>query len=164
MGAETKLSKEAQTVNPTSALTPFEEMDRMFDTFFRRSWPRFLQSDWFPTTESMLPFNGRLPKVDVIDREAEIEITAEIPGVDKKDLDISVGSDSLTLKGSTRREEKEEKGDYYRRELSVGSFSRTIPLPTQVDASKTKANIKDGLLRIVLPKVEKSQRHSVKVE
>jgi HSP20 family protein len=87
-----------------------------------------------------------------------------VPGVEKKDLDISVGEDSVTIKGSTSKEEKEEKGDYYRREISRGSFIRTVALPATVDGTKAKASFKDGMLELTLPKTEKAKRHSVKLD
>ncbi len=156
--------RDIQRKIPGHGLTPLEDMDRLFDSFFRRSWLRPWQSDWHSLPESTLPFNGQPPKVDVIDREAEVIVRAGIPGVEKKDLDITVGEDSVTIKGATRREEKEEKGDYDRHELSAGSFSRTVALPAAVDGTRAKASFKDGVLELTLPKIEKTRRHSVKVE
>ncbi len=148
---------------PARALSPFEEMDRMFDQYFRRGWMRPWRFEWPSFPEVSLP-DMKVPKVDVVDRESEVVVKAEVPGVDKKDIDISVGEDTVTIKGSTRHEEKEEKGDYYRCEISRGAFSRTVAQPANVDGSKTKANFKDGVLELVLPKVEKSKRHSIKLE
>jgi HSP20 family protein len=154
--------KEVQTT-PTRALTPFDEMDRMMNRYFRRGWMRPWRFEWPSFSEMELP-ELKVPSVDVVDRENEVVVKAEVPGVDKKDLDISVGEDSVTIKGETRHEEKEEKGDYYRREISSGSFSRTVPLPATVDGSKAKANFQDGVLELTIPKVEKAKRHSIKVE
>jgi len=106
----------------------------------------------------------KVPKVDVIDREGEVVVKAEIPGVEKKDIDISVGEDAVTIKGEIRHEEKEEKGDYYRCEISRGAFSRTVALPAAVDGAKAKANFKDGVLELTLPKVEKAKRHTIKLD
>jgi HSP20 family protein len=163
MATEIKPSQEIRKTPPVHALTSFEEMDRLFDSFVRRSWPRAFQFEWPSLPEITLPFS-RAPNIDVIDREADVTVRAEIPGVDKKDIDITVGEDSVILKGSTRHEEKEEKGDYYRRELTSGSFSRTVGLPAQVDGTRAKASFKDGVLELILPKIEKAKRHSVKVE
>ena len=162
MAEETK-KQELQKSQPARALSPFEEMDRMFDQYFRRGLMRPWRFEWPSFPELALP-EMKLPKVDVVDREAEVVIKAEIPGVEKKDLDISVGEDSVTIKGSTRHEEKEEKGDYYRREISSGAFLRTVALPATVDGSKSKATFKDGILELTLPKTEKAKRHSVKVD
>ena len=110
------------------------------------------------------PFEGKTPKVDVIDRDNEVVVKAELPGVDKKDLDISVTRNSVTIKGSTSHEEKEEKGNVYRREISRGSYSRTLSLPAEVKEEQAKAKFKDGILELTMPKVEKSKRRSIKVE
>jgi HSP20 family protein len=160
--AEERKSQEMQKA-PARALSPFEEMDRMFDQYFRRGWMRPWRFEWPGFPEMALP-EMKVPKVDVIDRENEVVVKAEIPGVEKKDLDITVGEDTVTIKGSTRHEEKEEKGDYYRCEISRGAFSRTVALPATVDGAKARAGFKDGVLELTLPKVEKARRHSVKVE
>lgn len=162
MAEETKKAQEIQKA-PARALSPFEEMDRMFDQYFRRGWMRPWRFEWPGFPEMALP-EMKVPKVDVIDRENEVVVKAEIPGVEKKDLDISVGEDTVTIKGATRHEEKEEKGDYYRCEISRGAFSRTVALPATVDGGKAKASFKDGVLELTLPKVEKAKRHAVKVE
>ena len=91
-------------------------------------------------------------------------IEAELPGVAKDDLDVSMTENSVTISAKTSREEKEEKGDYYRREMSRGAFSRTVPLPVEVDGSKAKATFKDGVMRLVLPKSEPAKRRRIKVE
>jgi HSP20 family protein len=162
MAEETK-KQEIQKTQPARGLSPFEEMDRMFDQFFRRGWMRPWRFEWPSFPEVALP-EMKIPKVDVVDREAEVVIKAEIPGVEKKDLDITVGEDTVTIKGSTRHEEKEEKGDYYRREISSGAFLRTVALPAAVDGSRAKANFKDGVLELTLPKTEKAKRHTVKLD
>jgi len=162
MAEETK-KQELQKAAPARTLSPFEEMDRMFDQYFRRSWMRPWRFEW-PSYPGLALPEMKILKVDVVDREAEVVVKAEIPGVEKKDLDISVGEDTVTIKGSTRHEEKEEKGDYYRREISSGAFLRTVALPTTVDGSKAKANFKDGMLELTLPKTEKAKRHAVKVD
>lgn len=162
MAEETK-KQEIQKAPPALALSPFEEMERMFDQYFRRGWMRPWRSEWPSFPEISLP-EMKVPKVDVVDRENEIVVKAEVPGVEKKDLDISVSDNTVTIKGSTRHEEKEEKGDFYRREISTGSFSRTVVLPAEVDGAKAKASFKDGMLELTIPKVEKAKRHSVKLD
>ena len=160
--AEERKSQEIQKA-PARALSPFEEIDRMFDQYFRRGWMRPWRFEWPSLPDVGLP-EMKVPKVDVIDRENEVVVKAEIPGAEKKDLDISVGEDTVTIKGSTRHEEKEEKGDYYRCEISRGAFSRTVALPATVDGGKAKGSFKDGVLELTLPKIEKAKRHAVKVE
>jgi len=155
--------QELQRAAPARALSPFDEMDRLFDQYFRRGWMRPWRFEWPSFPEISLP-EMKVPKVDVIDRETEMVVKAEVPGVEKKDIDISVGEDTVTIKGETRHEEKEEKGDYYRCEISRGAFSRTVALPAAVDGSKAKASFKDGVLELTLPKVEKAKRHSIKLD
>ena len=162
---EKKESKqELQKAEPRRALSPFEEMDRMFDDFFSRGWMRPFRWEWPSMGEMAKPFEGKMPKVDVIERDDEVVIKAELPGVDKKDLDVSVTENSVTIKGTTSHEEKEEKGDYYRCEISRGAYARTVGLPAYVDADKAKASFKDGVLELKLPKVEKSKRRSIEIK
>jgi HSP20 family protein len=156
--------KEVQKVQAAHPLSPFDEMERLFESRFPRSWMRPFQLEWPSWSEKMAPFEGKTPSVDIIDRDNEIVVKAELPGVDKKDLDISVTRNSVTIKGSTSHEEKEEKGDYYRCEMSRGSYSRTLALPSDVDEDKVKAQFKDGILNLTLPKIEKAKRRNVKVD
>jgi HSP20 family protein len=144
-------------------MTPFEEMDRIFDEFLPRGWLRPFRREW-PAWGKLAPFEDRWPKVDVIDRDEEVVVHAELPGIKKEDLDVSMTDDAVIIKGSSSHEEKEEKGDYYRRELARGEFSRTIPLPAGVDGSKAKATFKDGVMELVLPKLEKAKRRSIKID
>ena len=123
---------------------------------FRWQWP-----SW---GELPAPFEGKVPHVDVIDRDEEIVVRAEVPGVEKKDLDVSLTENTVTIKGEARREEKAEKGDYYRCEISRGAFARTVMLPSEVDADKAKASFKDGVLELTLPKIEKSKRRSIRLD
>ena len=162
MAKETK-KQEIKKAQPARALSPFEEMEQMFDQYLRGGWLRPWRVDWPTFREPALP-EIRFPKIDVVDREDEVVVKAEVPGVEKKDLDISVSDDSVTIKGTTSHEEKEESGDYYRSEISRGSFSRTVALPASVDGSKARADFKDGMLELTLPKIAKSKRHSIKVD
>jgi HSP20 family protein len=156
--------QELQKAEPKRALSPFEEMDRMFEDYFSRGWMRPFRWEWPSLGEMAKPFEGKIPKVDVIERDDEVVVKAELPGVEKKDLDVSVTENSVTIKGSTSHEEKEEKGDFYRCEISRGAYARTVGLPSYVDADKAKASFKDGVLELTLPKVEKSKRRTVEVK
>jgi len=162
----TPIKKESETVsdNPLKVLRAFEEMDNMFDDFFSRGWMRpfrFSQPSW---GHLPAPFKGRTPHVNVVDRDNEVYIKAELPGIDKDDIDISVTGNSVTIKAETREEEKEEKGDYHHYEISQGSFSRTLSLPSEVDTDKAKARFKHGVLKLTIPKVNKSMTTSVKID
>lgn len=159
--ADVTVSKGAvqKAAAPAQVVGPFDEMERWFDDFFSRRWLRpWRWETRFPETLSL-----SMPKVDVVDRPNEVVVRAEVPGVDKKDVQVSVSGNMLTIRGESKKEVKEEKGDYYRAELTRGSFSRTLALPAEVDDSKTKASMKDGMLELTLPKVEKAKRRSIKI-
>lgn len=144
---------------PVRVLSPFEEMDRMFDDFFGRGWLRP-----FRWERPALAELAAAPKVDVIDRAEEVLVRAEVPGYEKDDIEVAVSGNMVTIKGETKREEKEEKGDFYRWEISRGAFSRTVGLPADVDESKAKAALKDGVLELTLPKIEKAKKKTVKID
>jgi HSP20 family protein len=157
-------TKEVSKVEPTRTLSPFEEIDRYFESLFPRGWLRPSRWEWPTLSEAAAPFGGKLPKVDIVDREKEILVRAEVPGVDKDNLDISITENTVTLKGTAHHEEKEEKGEYYRCETTHGSFARTITLPAEVDSEHAKASYKDGVLELTVPKVKKSQRRTIKID
>jgi HSP20 family protein len=163
VATEPKAEQAVQKLTPSRALSPFEEMDRLMESFFPRRWHP-MRMEWPSWSELAEPFGGRMPKVDIIDKDTAIVVHAEVPGVNKKDLDISLTEDTVTIKGSTSQEQKEEKEDYYRSEISRDSFSRTLPLPCEVDGAKAKAKFKDGVLELTLPKVKKTKRRSVTIE
>jgi HSP20 family protein len=155
----------APVKTPARALGPFEDMERLVERFSEgflpRSWLRRMQWEWPQMAE---PPALRMPHVDVVDRDTDILVRAEVPGVDKKDLDISVSENTVTIKGTTRREQKQEEGEYYRREIAEASFARTVALPTEVDGTHAKATCNDGVVELTVPKVAKSRRHSIKVD
>jgi len=164
MAKENKKSTEVEKVSPARALNSFEEMDRMFDDFFSRGWMRpfrFSQPSW---SHLPAPFEGRVPQVDIVERDDEVFVKAELPGIEKDDVEITMTENSVTIKGSSKAEDKEEKGDYHRCEISQGSFSRTLSLPGQVDTNKARASFKNGVLNLTIPKLSKSKHTNIKVE
>jgi len=147
-------------------LMPWDEMERTFDSLFHRGWLRpFYEMfpDWM-MREHERELDLRMPRVDLLDKEDEILVRAELPGVDKKDLDINLSGGMLTIKGETKREEKEEKGEYYRSEITRGSFSRTLQMPVEVDEKAVKAVFNDGMLEVHLPKTHKIEKQKITVE
>ena len=131
-----------------------EEMNRMFDRFFRGG---------------ELPEIGMagmwVPPIDLSETADKVTVKAEIPGMDPKEIDISIQGDTLVIKGE-KKEEKEEKGkNYYRMERRYGSFARSIDLPASVDTNKVTAECKNGVLEITMQKKEevKPKQISVKV-
>jgi HSP20 family protein len=149
----------------TTAVTRFDEferdMERMFENFMSRNWLRPLRDIPSLRTSLDLP---RSPRVDLVERDHEVAIRAELAGYDKKDVKVSLTDKSITISASTRKEVKEEKGEYYRREISTGEVSRTLALPAEVDGTQAKAEFKDGILEVVIPKLAKSKRHDIEVK
>ena len=139
-----------------------EEFERLVDAFFGRGLSPW-RSDWSLPRSLPAAFEGKTPRVNVIDRDDEMVVHAELPGVDKENLDVTVDDGSLTIRATSRHEQKEEKGDYHRREISAGSFSRTISLPQGADSSKARATFKDGLLELTMPKREVARRKQVPI-
>ncbi|HON37997.1 MAG: Hsp20/alpha crystallin family protein [Desulfomonilia bacterium] len=133
------------------------EMNRLFDDFFKGFGLR-------PFGEEMEAAGAFYPQVDMTEDENSIYITAELPGIDEKDIDINLSRDSLTIKGE-KREEREEKGkESYYMERSFGAFSRVIPIPVEVNPDKAEATFKKGVLNITLPKVEKEKKEQRKIK
>ena len=145
-------------------LSPFEEFDHLFDHLRLGNWMH--QLHWPDSVQSHIPMfaEGRMPKVDIVDNEKDLLLRAELPGVTKKDLDISMTGNTVTIKAKTSYEDKEEKGDYYRSEIAQGLFTRTVALPAEVDIDNAKSSFKDGILELSIPKLERSQRRSIKIE
>lgn len=162
--ARTTTPAKAGEAVPTRAISPLEGFDHFIESFMPRGWLRPFRWDWPAMPELHMPFEGKVPHVDVVDRDQEIVVRAELPGVDKDDLEVSMTDNTVTIKAVTSQEEKEEKGDYYRHEISRGSFARTVTLPGGVDGSKGKARFKNGILELTLPKLEKSRRKRITVE
>ncbi|MHA3772374.1 Hsp20/alpha crystallin family protein [Verrucomicrobiota bacterium sgz303538] len=94
----------------------------------------------------------QFPEVDVTETEKEVQVTAELPGIDEKDLEVTVDQTGLTLRGEKREEREEEKKGYYLSECSYGSFHRHIPLPEALITDKAEAKFKNGVLKITVPK------------
>ena len=118
------------------------QINCVFDDFWGESWLA-------PSREMG---GGFWPQVDVTETDKEIKVSAEIPGVESKDIDVTVEDGMLTIKGEKKYEREEKEKGQYRMERSYGSFERAIELPAQVDESKGKAEFKKGVLRLTLPK------------
>jgi HSP20 family protein len=155
--------KELTEVVPRRELSLLDAMDHAFDGLFHRGWLRPFRETWpdWPRLEETFDFGT--PRVDVLDREEEILVRAEVPGVEKKDLQVDLSGQLLTIHGERRREEKEEKGEYFRSEIARGLFSRTIRLPEEVALDKVAAEFKDGILEVHLPKTHRTERRRIEV-
>ncbi len=131
-----------------------EEVDRLFDAFFGRQAEKMLrkrEAFW-------------VPAVDIEETENEFIVKAELPGLKKDEVKLSISEDTLTISGE-RKMEKEEKGKtYHRVEMNYGKFERTIRFPTEVVPDKAKASYKDGILTITVPKSEKAKGKEIEIE
>jgi HSP20 family protein len=134
-------------------MRPFDEMRRLMQDF----WMRPLE-DWGTWGEEFVP------KVDVKEEEKEILVSAELPGMDQKDINVTVTEDSVRISGEKKHEEEKEEKGYYRRETSYGSFERVIDLPTEVNDEKVEAEFRNGVLTIKLPKSEEAQAKHKKIK
>lgn len=153
---------DASTRQDPHPMRPFENFDHMLEHFFDRGWMRPLFKD-SPVWDRFSMFEPRSPRIDMIDRDSEFLIRAEVPGIDRKDLDVSINDNTVTIKGHRETETKEEKGEYYRCEISRGSFARTLPLPSDVDPDKANAIFKDGILELTLPKLKEVRRRKIDI-
>jgi HSP20 family protein len=104
------------------------------------------------------------PQVNVSEDEKQVTVTAELPGMKSEDIDITVRQDNLILQGEKRFEDEQKDKNFHRIECSYGSFYRTVPLPSEVDADKVKAKFKDGVLTVSLPKTASAQRKKIEIE
>ncbi|MFO7782294.1 MAG: Hsp20/alpha crystallin family protein [Spirochaetia bacterium] len=133
------------------------EFDRL-----RSEINRIFDDDWF---------GGRglldrtfVPSMDIEDSDEEVLVTAELPGVDIKDVDVSVSGNVLTVKGEKKDEHEKEEAGYYHRERWSGSFQRSLTLPDAIDPEKVKAEMKNGVLRISFPKREEVKPKQISVK
>ncbi|MGA7982675.1 MAG: Hsp20/alpha crystallin family protein [Chromatiaceae bacterium] len=164
MGEKEKKAIRTRPEPSTGELSPFDEMDRFFEDFIPRGWMRRMRRGWPAWADLEAPFEGRTPHVDVIERDEEVVVNAELPGVKKDDLEVSLAGDRLTIKATAKQEVEETKGEYHRREISRGEFTRTLQLPAAVDAERAQAKFADGILELTLPKAVPAKRHAIKVD
>lgn len=122
------------------------EIDHLFDEFYSAG---FEVSPFFTGSGGLGDF---APKMDIDETETEFTVSAELPGLKSEDVDISLHDNTLTIQGEKREEKQDEDKHSYHMERSYGSFARSVHLPSEVDAEKIKASLKDGLLKITLPK------------
>jgi HSP20 family protein len=136
-------------------LDPFSqlhrEIDRVFNSFLT-DWPSGM-------ILSRQPLGSFMPEVDVVETDKEFRVTAELPGMEEKELEVTFSDNGLTIKGEKHEEHEEEKADYYHSERQFGRFERTIPLPSEINPDKAKASFKKGILKITLPKNEQARSH-----
>lgn len=153
------MARELTVWKPFRDWVPFDfeqmrrEMDRLWDSFFERGIRRKPEevSDWFPS-------------LDVSETKNDLVIKAEVPGMEPKDIDISLSDGVLTIKGEKKQEREEKEEDYHLIERSYGSFARSIQLPKGVQSDKIQATYKNGVLKVVLPKSEEAKKKEIKIK
>jgi HSP20 family protein len=139
-------------ISPWRPFRELEEWERRFDDLFGRPLWRL------PVEE-----RGWMPAVDVFEKEDRFVVKAELPGMKEDDIDVSVVGDTLSIKGEKKTETETKDEDYYRCERSYGSFYRSIPIPSNVDADKIEASFEDGVLEVALPKSAKVKPKKIAV-
>jgi len=151
---------ELTTWKPFRELAPFrdfermrKEMDRFWDSFLEGTFRRRGEdgTEWFPS-------------LDVSETKNELVVKAEIPGMDSKDIDISLSDGMLTIRGEKKHEKEEKEENYHFIERSYGTFSRSVSLPRDLKHDKISASYKDGVLRVVLPKSGEAKKKEIKIK
>lgn len=144
---------------PTKRSYDVPDVFREMEDLFKGVWTRSPFETVLTKAEDVL-----IPRIDLAETKEEIIVKADLPGLEAKDLDISVDNDQLVIKGE-KRAEKEESGKHYHWiERSCGSFYRAIRLPVEVNKEKIEATFKNGVLNIVLPKAEEAKKSITHVE
>ncbi len=133
-----------------------ESMSNLFDRFF---------SDFFrfPETEEITT-QTFYPAVDIKETPKEFVVTAEVPGINKKDINIEIADNTLTIKGERKFEKEQKDESYHRVERSYGAFVRSFSLPSQIVSEKIEASYKDGLLCITIPKAEEKIPKKIEIK
>lgn len=135
-----------------AASSAFEPMERFMQA-------AFMPFAWFRPWVAVPP----APKLDVIDRDNTVLVRAEVPGVRKNQLAVEASDLYVTIKGQVEHEEEREDQHYRIAETSRGAFERTVQLPREVDSTKARATLKDGVVEVTLPKLDRSRPHQVKL-
>ena len=139
---------------------PFYSLQRQMNSLFDDFFTGF---DVAPRGLASGKFGSFMPSLDVKESDKEFTIRAELPGVEEKDIEVTVTSEAVTIKGE-KKEEKEDKGkNYYYMERSYGSFNRVIPLSTETEANKAEASFKNGVLNVTIPKSPSAKNKGTKV-
>jgi HSP20 family protein len=126
-------------------------MDRLWENFTRDHFPSTFEYDW-------------VPSLDLSDRGDSLVAELEVPGMDPKEINISVTGDVLTISGEKKREREDKEHSYHLVERSYGKFSRSVQLPSTVDPDRVEASFKDGILTITLDKTEQAKTKKIEVK
>ena len=144
---------------PWGILRPFrelEEMERWMDEVFRLRTPRV----WWRVPAEV----GWMPSVEMYEKPDKFVVRAELPGLKKEEVDISVVGDTLTISGERKAETEVKDEEYLRCELCYGKFSRSVTFPAAVDTTKVEASYENGILEVTVPKAEKVKPKKIEVK
>ena len=135
----------------TELSTLRKEMDRLWEDFFGEKSVISRVESW-------------VPAVDVSETKDAIIVKAEVPGMDPKDIDVSISGDMLVIKGEKKEEKEEKDENFHRIEMRRGAFSRAVRIPVPVDSDKIEAKYKKGILRVTLPKKEENKPKQIEIK
>ena len=114
------------------------------------------------------PFGRRedeaIPAVDMYETEGEVMVEASLPGLKPEEVDITITGNSLEIRGETKQDTEEKRGDYYYKERSYGSFQRSLTLPVEIKADETEATFENGVLKLKMPKAEQAKAKQIKIQ
>ena len=146
-----------------------DQMEKRFERIIPRNMEEFFHRGFLHPLNWELPLSSSnsginiLPKTDIIEKDEELILRAEIPGIEKEKINIEATASSVIIKGSTQEEKSSTQGEYHKHETIQESFYRTLSLPCKVISDSAKANYKDGILTITLKKQQATKRHKVNI-
>ena len=139
---------------------PFEGVEKRFEDFLRKPFS-LAGPAWWPGLKEV---GGEIaPSIDIYEEGDDVVVKAELPGMKKEDIEVNLSDDSITISGEKKKEEKVERKGYFRHERSYGSFARSFSLPSEVRTDDAKAEFRDGVLEIRVPKTEEAKKRVKKV-
>jgi len=164
MGQKKEIKKSETKAPSTLHGDPFEALHRGIDRVFEEFRHGSLFGDLPSLFREGRALDMRLPRLDVAETDADVQIKADLPGMDEKDVEVTVGARTVTIRGEKKSESEEKKKNYHVKERTYGSVQRVVALPEGVDVDKTKATFKNGVLAIVIPKTAKAKAAVRKVQ
>ena len=156
-----KIEPENRAVDVRRTMPLTRSMEEFFEDFPPRRW-----------METFEPLGWKWPadidyerafRLDIVDRDKELIVRAELPGVEKDDVEVTISGDRLMIEAEREFEEEDDEDDFYRHEMGYGKLVRTVALPVEVDPEKIHAELKEGILKVTLPKIRMAEKHTVKV-
>lgn len=168
MPKDKKAAKKSSAA-PQAPVAVGSNVHHLFDDFARsmESWPFYRRAlDWEPVRRMEKAVGMMVPDIDATETDNEMRITAELPGMEDKDINVDLSGDMLTIRGEKRDESESEEKNYHVSERRYGSFSRTVRVPESVDGTKISAEMKNGVLTVSMPKsaVAKDKQRKIPIK